>query len=68
MDETEQASSFGVNSTSFNALRVSSYPWYLNGTRVNCTDQVDNTMNNANVATVSTTIGLIEDFKFCTCK
>ena len=73
MDETEQESSFGaIDSILFNASRVSRkdelplmsrlviYPVSngLNGTKVNCTDQIGDAINNA---TASTTIIVIED-------
>ena len=78
MDETEQESSFGVNSTSFNASRVSHKDEsplmsrlvinpasnYLNGTKANCTDQIGNTANNA---TASTTIIVLGDILACKC-
>ena len=70
MDETEQASSYNVNSTSFNASRISSKDELplvsrivinpvttdLNGTEVNCTVQIDDAMNNANFTPATTTI------------
>ena len=71
-DESQQASSWVVNSTSFNVSRVSHQGMLplmsrllinpvttdLNETKVNCTE-VDTTMNNANATIASTTINVI---------
>ena len=78
--ETNQASSFSVNSTSFNFSRVSNQDELplmsrlvigpvknnLNGTKVNCTDQIDG-LNTANFTTASTTIMVIGDIRSCKC-
>ena len=72
MDETDQESSFrAIDSTLFNTSRVSRkdksplisqlviYPVSngLNGTRVNCADQIGDTVNNATASTTIIVIG-----------
>ena len=74
-DMTQQASSWAVNSTSFNVSRVSHQGMSplisrllidrvtidLNGTKVNCTEPMNTMMTNANVsvAMASATINVI---------
>ena len=76
MGESQQNSSFIVNSTSFNVLRVSGQDESplvsrlvispvsngLNWTEVNCTELA---INNENTAMASTTLSVIGDFHTC---